>query len=313
MADRNSGGSHWTLLFQNLYFDSFGCPPTLAVSPFASVWNDTQYQDFHSSACGFYCIFVADNLLAGRPPTLGLIPDDLETPTHSSEHVLRNHFIKNNDRFSAGAGFFDSLIKRFKPRKAESARLRTFLDTKGSQDISSIEIARKPVHGIITKALDLASGGRFSKKKRELGYTDIMHNYLLVTLKDGSTYRVEKNHQIETKKATSSDLQGERSHVPLISNGNPTSLTLKDMVSKASENDPKFWNYDAQNANCQDFTKSMLEKNGLTPEHNPAQQNAVELINTLPLGGTIPKLITDTAAYADQVVFGGSVALDRWY
>ena len=92
MSPRAEGGSHWTLLFQNIYFDSFGCPPTLAVSKFATVWNDTVYQDFHSAACGFYCIFCADNLLAGRPPTQGLIPDTEETATHSSELVLRKYF-----------------------------------------------------------------------------------------------------------------------------------------------------------------------------------------------------------------------------
>ena len=92
MSPRKEGGSHWTLLFQNIYFDSFGCQPTLAVAPFATVWNHTAYQDFHSAACGFYTIYVADNLLAGRPPTQGLIPDDEETTTHSSELVLRKYF-----------------------------------------------------------------------------------------------------------------------------------------------------------------------------------------------------------------------------
>ena len=73
----------------------------MVVAPFASVWNDTQYQDFHSSACGFYCIYVADNLLAGRMPTHGLIPDVEETPTKSSEHVLRDYFDTQ-----VGSGFF---------------------------------------------------------------------------------------------------------------------------------------------------------------------------------------------------------------
>lgn len=101
LSARKDGGSHWVLLFQNLYFDSFGCPPPMVVAPFASVWNDTQYQDFHSSACGFYCIYVADNLLAGRMPTHGLIPDVEETKTKSSEHVLRDYF-----DVQVGTGFF---------------------------------------------------------------------------------------------------------------------------------------------------------------------------------------------------------------
>jgi hypothetical protein len=101
LSARKDGGSHWVLLFQDLYFDSFGCPPPLVVAPFASVWNDTQYQDFHSSACGFYCIYVADNLLAGRMPTQGLIPDVEETSTKSSERVLSRYFTDQ-----VGDGFF---------------------------------------------------------------------------------------------------------------------------------------------------------------------------------------------------------------
>ena len=101
LSARKDGGSHWVLLFQDLYFDSFGCPPPMVVAPFAAVWNDTQYQDFHSSACGFYCIYVADNLLAGRVPTQGLIPDVEETDEHNSERVLSRYFADQ-----VGEGFF---------------------------------------------------------------------------------------------------------------------------------------------------------------------------------------------------------------
>jgi hypothetical protein len=303
MSDRKDGGSHWTLLFQNLYFDSFGCPPTLAVKPHATVWNDTQYQDFHSSACGFYCIYVADNLLAGRPPEQGLIPDDEETPERSSEHVLRTYFDTQ-----VGEGFFSRIIDRFRPRKAESERLRKFLDGTGSQEVTKVEIARKPVVSFVTKALDVVSLGKFSKKKKELGYDDIYHNYLLVTLKDGSTYKVEKNHQVESKKASKSDLQGERSNVPL-KEGN----TLKQMMETASKGDNNFWRYDAQNSNCQDFTREVLTRNGLKPDNDPPRQDGQALIDTLPLKGTVPKLITDAAAYADKLVYGGAVNTRQWY
>ena len=92
MSKRSEGGSHWVLLFRDIYFDSFGCPPTLAVQRFTRVYNDVAYQDFSSAACGFYCIYVADKLLQGRPPTEGLIPDDEETNHKSSELVLQRYF-----------------------------------------------------------------------------------------------------------------------------------------------------------------------------------------------------------------------------
>ena len=307
MSKRADGGSHWTLLFENLYFDSFGCAPTTAVAPFVSVWNNTPYQDFHSSACGFYCIYVADNLLAGRIPTEGLIPDDEETPTRSSELVLQRHFQK-----TTAAGLFgrmkESLKKRFTPRKAESDRLRTFLDSKGNQPVTKIEIARKPVYSAITKALNFVSRGKLAQKRKELGYDDLYHNYLLVTLADGKTYRLENNHQVEATLATTNDYKGQRSNVPIES-----SKSLKDMVVAASKDDPKFWRYDARDSNCQDFTRKMLTKNGLSPENGPAQQDAKALTDTLPTKGVLAKVITNVAQYADQVVHGGAVDTSKWY
>ena len=308
MSPRKDGGSHWTLLFQDLYFDSFGCAPTTAVEPFVKVWNATPYQDFHSSACGFYCIYVADNILAGRRPEEGLIPDDEETPTRNSELVLRKYFQEHNDQFKAGEGFFSKLVDRFRPRKAESKRLRKFLDTEGNQEVSKIEIARIPVQSFVQKALNAVSLGKLYKKRDELGYDDIYHNYLLVTMKNGKTYRVEHNHQVEAKPATASDLKGQRSNVPMTK-----TKTLKEMIEVAAKDDPKLFTYDARTNNCQDFTRKVLTKNGLKPENDPPQQDAKQLTETLPFQGKLAKVITDVAQYADQVVHGGSVRLDKWY
>lgn len=307
MSDRDEGGSHWTLLFEDLYFDSFGCPPTTAVAPRVSVWNNTAYQDFNSSACGFYCIYVADNLLNGREPTQGLIPDDEETETSSSEMVLQRYFSGTK-----AAGLFsrlkEKLKKRFIPRKGESERLRKFLDGKGDQAVTKIEIARKPVFSTIQTVLNIASRGKLAKKRKELGYNDLYHNYLLVTLKDGSTYRVENNHQVEAMPATANDYKGERSNVPIT-----TEKSLKDMVATASKDDPKFWKYDARSSNCQDFTRKMLTKNGLKPENDPPQQDAAALTGVLPYKGAVAKAITDVAQYADQVIHGGAVNISKWY
>jgi hypothetical protein len=305
MADRDSGGSHWTLLFQNLYFDSFGVQPTLTVLPLASVWNTEDYQNFHSSACGFYCIYVADNLLAGRSPTEGLLDKGDETMTgpKSNETILRKYFDNK-----VGAGFFSNFVDRFKPRKAESKRLRKFLDTEGEQKVTKIQIARKPVHSSIQKALDFVSRGKFSQVKKKLNYDDVFHQYLLVTLQDGRTYKVEKNHIVESTLAQPADYVKESSNVPITKE-----ITLSNMINNASNNDPNFWRYRAAKENCQDFTKNTLERNGLKPENQPEIQNAKELIDSLPLGETVPNALTDVAAYADSVIHGGSLNIGQWY
>ena len=306
MAPRASGGSHWVLLFEDMYFDSFGFQPTLAVKPFVRVWNNTTYQDFHSSACGFYCIFVADNILAGRFPTDKL--DD--NPDDDNEQVLHQYFAGR----SIGNGFFSNVVKKIKdrivPNKGAPKNLQTFLDDKGRQNISKIEIARKPVNSFASKALDLVSLGRFSKKRKELGYTDVFHNYLLVTLKDGKTYRIEKNERVSATPADASDFVESRSNVPLKGD-----VTVKQLVDNASKDNPSLWRYRAGSDNCQAFTKDVLTKNNLTPDVNPPMQDAAKLIDTLPLRSTIPNLITDAASRVDQLITGGQIASDltKWY
>lgn len=330
MSDRGSGGSHWVLLFQNLYFDSFGCPPKLTVKPLATVWNDTQYQDFHSSACGFYCIFVADNLLAGRPPTEGLIPDDEETPERNSEQVLREYF-----NHQVGEGFFGEGIKSFLktavkvvktinkyrprsgaelmadavaaihrgPRTSASTRFQAFLDKNEGNPVTKVQLGRKPIVSAVHKALDAISLGRFSKTAKKLNYDKVYHNYLLVTLADGKTYKLEKNETVIEKPAIKSDFENELYNIPT----KDKKLTVKEMITKASEgNESRFYKYRADSDNCQRFTRDVIEKNGLLPDDiKPMEiQDAKTMVGSLPGAAMIPNAVTDLAAVADRVVHG---------
>lgn len=90
LAPRSEGGSHWVLLFGNLYFDSFGAAPPMVISPYVERYNTTQFQDFYSAACGYYCIYVADNILASRAPEGDLKFDDARN--EDNEQVLRDYF-----------------------------------------------------------------------------------------------------------------------------------------------------------------------------------------------------------------------------
>ena len=297
MSPREQGGSHWVLVYGNIYFDSFGVPPPLTIAPYVNIFNETEYQDFNSSACGFYCLYVADNIYAGKTPEGDLLDSNL--PNEDNEAVLRKYFDSQ-----IGAGFFD----RFKTRKAESKRLRKFLDGTGSQKVMKVEIARRPVQGAITKVADWISLGKFSKMKKKLGYDTIFHNYLLVTLADGKVYRVEKNHVVEAEPAAKDDFKFERSNVTLTKD-----TSLKEMIDTASKGDESFWKYRAAKENCQAFTRDVLERNGLKPDQPPEIQDAKQLVETIPLGDTIPNIVTDAAARLDTVIHGGSLNLGRWY
>ena len=59
----DGGGTHWTAFYYNypstsIYFDSYGfiAPRDVQKRITPYIFNDTEIQDFNSSACGFYCI-----------------------------------------------------------------------------------------------------------------------------------------------------------------------------------------------------------------------------------------------------------------
>lgn len=82
------GGSHWTLLCNQWYFDSYGTPPTKTIAPFVKQWNKQQLQSLESEACGFFVLYVADRLMAGLEPYGELRPMEEE----HNENVLEAYF-----------------------------------------------------------------------------------------------------------------------------------------------------------------------------------------------------------------------------
>ena len=60
--------------------------------------------------------------------------------------------------------------------------VRKILHKFGDYPITRIQLGRTPVLAIIQKFLNLMSSNQFKKKQIELGYDDIYHNYLLITV-----------------------------------------------------------------------------------------------------------------------------------
>ena len=56
------GGTHWTAFYysklQSIYFDSYGfTPPKVVENKIGTyIYNDSDIQDFNSSACGYYAL-----------------------------------------------------------------------------------------------------------------------------------------------------------------------------------------------------------------------------------------------------------------
>ena len=140
------------------------------------------------------------------------------------------------------------------PQTHASDRLEKFLNGQKGKTVTKIQLGRKPINSKVKKALDLMSFGKFSKKVKQLDYEDAWHNFLLVTLSDGKTYKLEKNETVQHFKASKSDYDGEVFDVPL----KGKQLTLDQMVETAEKgNEERFWKYRAGSDNCQRFTRDI--------------------------------------------------------
>lgn len=154
---------------------------------------------------------------------------------------------------------------------------------------------------------NIISFGAFDKVKRRLGYDDIYHNYLIVKLKNGKTYKMEKNHVVNIEPIKASDLTNQTKNIPL----NGVNTDLQTLINNASKNDSKFWRYDPADKNCQWFAHDILKDNNLDKNVTDKEtqeiinpQDGKALIDSLGALKNVPKAITDLAAGLDTLVAG---------
>jgi hypothetical protein len=186
------------------------------------------------------------------------------------------------------------------PRNHKSYRLNKFLEKHSNNEVTSVQIGKKPIISAVSKALNILSLGGYNKAKKSLGYDDVYHNYLIVGLNDGHFYKIEKNHQIEETKARQADFKNKMYNVEIPKD---KKLSIKSMIDNASKDDPNFYKYSGLKKNCQDFTKSMIEKNGLIAEDPKILDN--QRVDILLAGiprpfSNIPQFVTDIAGAADR-------------
>jgi len=183
------------------------------------------------------------------------------------------------------------------------SKLESFLKSQEGKTITKLELGRVPIDSRVKKALDVMSLGKFSGKATELGYEKVYHQFMLVTMSDGKTYKIEKNEQVMHFPAKKSDYSGEIFDIPL-----NKELTLAQMLDTAEDgNEERFWKYRADSDNCQSFTRDMIVKNGLLPGDSTLvdKQDAKAMVDSLPtLTHGVPNFVTDLANVGRRVISG---------
>lgn len=191
------------------------------------------------------------------------------------------------------------------PAARASPRLQQFLNATRNIPITALKLGRKPINKPVQVALDAMSRGGISTRTRAMGYDALYHNYLLVTLSNGHTYKLEKNETVQVKNSTGKDFQG---HIYPISLPHARPLTVAGMIARAAAADPRrFWIYMGDSDNCQRFTRDMILGNGLSPGAAAVAlepQNVKPILDTLGPLRAVPNFVTDLAAVKDRVVQG---------
>jgi len=165
--------------------------------------------------------------------------------------------------------------------------VRSLLASQGDKKIQSMQVARSPIQSAVKGVINLISSGQLSENQKKLGYDDIFHLYLIITLDSGKSFKIERNEDVNVSgPSVSSDSQ--------VMNVNVKPVTLNEFINNGSKGSG-FWRYDARSNNCQKFVRDMLQGSGmLTSELNSfIQQDAAGLFESMPLTEKIAKGLTD--------------------
>jgi hypothetical protein len=210
-------------------------------------------------------------------------------------------------------------------------RVRQILEEVGDNPILKIQLGRTPVEKVLILFLNIVSGWKFNKKQIELGYDEIYHNYLLITIQNekgpnvlqskisnaedvvGSMiYKLDKAHRVRLMEPTYPTEFVDIYEIPLTPN---KIFTLNRLITTASNIDKQFYSYDAGNNNmCQTFVENIVDINGLTSNIIDEEtrmalkpQDAKALVATLGKRSDVVKRITDLGGKLDKLVFDNKI------
>lgn len=225
------------------------------------------------------------------------------------QHERQNEVLSGDGLYSDAKDFIKRRITALKegPAAKPTSRLQSILDRTTDNKVIKLELGKKSIRPLVHKALDAVSLGEFSRRQKKLDYEKIYHNFLIATLEDGTKVKIEKDEVIKARPVTQADYTNSIYEIDM----KGKDLNLQEMFKTASEgNEKDFFRYRASSANCQNFTRDMIVKNGLLPDGAAEYlklQNAHHLISAVPTGTHVANLITDSAAVADRLIHGDGI------
>jgi hypothetical protein len=169
----------------------------------------------------------------------------------------------------------------FKPRLDGYNNTSTSnLTAYGDLPITSLTIYRTPIMGVIDKAINIISLGKWGTLKNKYGFDEMFHLALIANVGNKNIV-IEKNEVININ--TSYKTSDKTETLPINLTG---PMTINEMLNKgrASVGDNMWFSYDAFKNNCQYFIKYCLEASGLydTKAKDFLFQDITELTKEMP-------------------------------
>lgn len=196
----------------------------------------------------------------------------------------------------------------FPPNKLPGSAQKVFNKYK-DETIKTIYICRQPIQGVLKKIANWITGGEYQKKIESLGYTDAFHLYSVVEFTSGDCIVLEKNQRINMK-STSGPPTGDC--ITIKASGTLGQLFEAGLKSMG---DHDFFQYSADNNNCQKFLNELLKANGYGSAATTKfiMQDAKSIFDTFTKGQKAAiQGATDLGGKIEQVVTGqGAMALKR--
>jgi hypothetical protein len=207
-----------------------------------------------------------------------------------------------------GSGFTDYIKNVFTANDRYTNSSKNMLKKYGAYNITALTIEKTPILGIIDKAINLISLGKWETVKKEYNYDDLYHLYIIVTLDlgNGNSKKLvlEKNQSINI----SESLPSKTSKTQNVNIFIPKNITLNSLLENTLNRVGKdqYFIYDPFGGkNCQNWVKDVCQSNNLYNDRIDkfVFQPIAELSKDL---GSITtgfsKFVTDTAAFGERLL-----------
>ncbi len=333
----NKPGKHWRAIYfdgnkdmEIDHFDSFGDPPSksemrgikqiadkLGANGYLKFKNNkVQLQNDRTSNCGFFAAKFLIDRFNGKhfQHASGWNDAVKDNSTKGEAEIMKFRkqvgygtpwsYIKSFPKkvYDVGKEVVNRITTAITGRTHAPPQVRHLLEKHGNAHIVGIEVARSPVQKVITYILNAISGGELEKNRKSLHYDQIYHLYLIITLDDGHSFKIERNQSV-TVSGPSVSSDSEVVNVPVSNN-----VTLNEFIANGSKDNPTFWQYNWQTSNCQMFVRDLLQGSGLLTGDlsNFIMQDASGLLKNSPLTQKIADLLPDIGSKLEILIHGAA-------